>query len=83
MPYKRDADLPERVKKNLPKHARHIYRKAYNNAWKQYKAPAKRRGGAAETREEVSHKVAWAAVKQDYRKQGAEWVPKREAGEAA
>ena len=39
-----------------------IYLKAFNSAWDQYKEPEERRGN--ESREETSHKVAWAAVKQ-------------------
>lgn len=44
MPYKNIKDLPERIKDNLPKHAQEIYRKSFNNAWKQYKDPKKERG---------------------------------------
>lgn len=72
MPYKTNADLPERVKSNLPKHAQDIYRESFNSAWEQYKDPENRRGDAS--REEVSHKVAWSAVEQKYTKQEDEWV---------
>ena len=34
------------------------------------------RNGATDTREEVAHKVAWAAVKRQYRKVGDEWREK-------
>ncbi|HML05025.1 MAG TPA: ChaB family protein [Methanobacterium sp.] len=39
-----------------------IYLKAFNSAWDQYKEPEERRGN--ESREETSHKVAGAVVKQ-------------------
>ena len=65
MPYKNKEDLPAQVKENLPEHAQEIYLKAFN-AWDQYKEPKERRG--SESREETSHKVAWAAVKQTYKK---------------
>ena len=66
MPYKKLSDLPERVRKNLPKKAQKIYLEAYNNAWKQYKDPKKRRFKAS--REVTAHRVAWAAVKKEYAK---------------
>jgi cation transport regulator len=46
----------------LPKHAQEIYKEAYNSAWDQYADPASRRDDSS--REEVAHRVAWAAVKQ-------------------
>jgi cation transport regulator len=64
MPYDRLSDLPESVRDNLPKHAQEIYQAAFNSAWEQYDQPSERRGDA--TREETAHKVAWAAVKNDY-----------------
>lgn len=72
MPYRTTQELPERVKNNLPKHAQDIYKEAYNNAYEQYADPKKRRG--RESREETAHKVAWAAVKKEYHKEGDEWV---------
>lgn len=74
MPYKSNKDLPDSVKNHLPEHAQDIYREAYNNSWNQYKNPEKRRGN--ESREEVSHKVAWSAVKEKYAKKGDKWVSK-------
>ena len=78
MPYKKVSDLPDSVKKNLPKHAREIYLEAYNSAWDQYDEPQERRGGAS--REETAHKVAWAAVKKKYEKdeKAGRWKPKKE-----
>ncbi|MGE5316408.1 MAG: putative cation transport regulator ChaB [Chloroflexota bacterium] len=66
MPYKDIEDLPDRVRDNLPKHAQEIYLAAFNSAFDEYKSPKDREGDAS--REETSHKVAWAAVKQKYEK---------------
>jgi len=66
MPYKDVNELPESVRNSLPKHAQEIYLAAYNNASEQYADPEKRRGTAS--LEEVAHKVAWAAVKKEYKK---------------
>lgn len=74
MPYERNADLPEQVRDNLPENAQKIYRKAFNNAWDQYEKKEDRRGDAS--REETAHRVAWAAVKESYEKQGDRWVKK-------
>jgi cation transport regulator len=60
----------------LPSHAQEIYKKAHRNALKQYKSPSKRRGGKQQSREQVAHKVAWSAVKKEYKKKGDRWVPK-------
>lgn len=64
MPYDTLSDLPDRVRENVPTHAQEIYRAAYNSAWEQYAEPDDRRGDAS--REETAHRVAWAAVKQEY-----------------
>jgi cation transport regulator len=66
MPYDTLEDLPDSVRDNLPKHACEIYREAYNSAWGQYLRPEDRKGD--DSREQVAHKVAWAAVKQSYEK---------------
>jgi cation transport regulator len=66
MPYNKRSDLPESVRDNLPDHAQDIYKEAFNSAWDQYDKPQDRRGDA--TREETAHRVAWAAVKQEYEK---------------
>lgn len=68
MPYKNLTELPESVREHLPTHAQEIYLAAFNNAWNEYRDPGERRGKAS--REEVAHKVAWAAVKRKYEKQG-------------
>jgi len=74
MPYDQLEDLPETVRDALPKHGQEIYRAAFNNAWDQYEDPADRQGD--DSREEVAHKVAWAAVKQKYKKKDGEWQKK-------
>lgn len=74
MPYDNLEELPESVKDNLPRHAQEIYMKAYNSAWEEYEDPSKRRGN--ESREEVSQKVAWSAVKEKYTKKEGEWKPR-------
>lgn len=64
--YEKLSDLPDRVRDNLPKHAQEIYKESFNSAWEQYRDPEDRRGD--DSREETAHKVAWAAVKNDYEK---------------
>ena len=51
---------------SCPNYAQEIYRAAYNSAWDKYKNPDERRDDAS--REEVSHRVAWAAVGNKYKK---------------
>lgn len=68
MPYREISDLPDSVKNHLPHHAQEIYLAAFNNAWQEYAARA--------DREAVAHKVAWAAVKKQFKKAGKEWVRK-------
>ena len=78
MPYKSIEDLPKSVTNSLPKHAQEIYLAAFNNAWDAY-AKAEDRSGH-DSREEVAHKVAWSAVKQQYEKSGDRWVKKQRSG---
>ncbi|MEA5101451.1 putative cation transport regulator ChaB [Pantoea sp. S18] len=66
MPYNSRSSLPDNVKNVLPAHAQDIYLAAFNNAWDEYKDKKDRNDNS--TREEVSHKVAWAAVKHQYEK---------------
>jgi cation transport regulator len=75
MPYKNLTALPDNVRNNLPKHAQEIYLAAFNNAWEEYREPEDRRGKTS--REAVAHKVAWAAVKQQYEKKGDKWRRKK------
>ena len=66
MPYYSTSELPEGVKHVLPDHAQDIYKEAFNSAYAEYKDPDERRDDAS--REEVSHRVAWNAVKKTYEK---------------
>lgn len=65
MPYAVTDDLPPGVRNHLPPHAQEIFLAAFNNAWDEY--------GGDEAR---AFRVAWAAVKRQYRKRGDRWVPK-------
>ncbi len=62
----------------LPSHAQKIYSKAHKNALKQYASPSKRRGGKGQSKEQVAHRVAWSAVKKEYKKKGDKWVSKKD-----
>ncbi|WP_201411096.1 ChaB family protein [Mesorhizobium sp. J8] len=68
MPYGSIEDLPPPISEHLPLHAQEIYRAAFNNAWNEYADRGARR-------EEIAHRVAWAAVKRRYRKEGNMWSP--------
>jgi cation transport regulator len=72
MPYGSNRELPPAVRKHLPPEAQSIYRETFNHAWQSYKDDPRH--------EEIAHRVAWAAVKKSYRKQGDAWVPKEAAG---
>ena len=69
MPYASNRDLPISIRSHLPIHAQDIFRAAFNSAWESYGAREPDR------REEVAHRIAWAAVKRRYRKRGEDWVP--------
>ncbi|MBL6615222.1 MAG: ChaB family protein [Reyranella sp.] len=60
MPYPSNAELPPSVRRHLPRRAQDLYREAFNHAWGTY-ADNRRR-------EEIAHRVAWAAVKRQYHK---------------
>ncbi len=76
MPYQKNEDLPESVKNHLPPHAQDIYREAFNHAQKEYKDPDKRQDPQSSL-EEISHRVAWNAVKKKYTKnEGGDWSAK-------
>jgi cation transport regulator len=66
VPYATNIDLPIPVRHHLPEHGQDIYREAFNHAWQEYADDPRR--------EEIAHRVAWAAVKRAYMKVGAEWV---------
>jgi cation transport regulator len=67
MPYSTTEDLPDPVRLHLPPHAQEIYLAAFNNAWRAHEADP--------DREATVHRIALAAVKRRYRKQGESWVP--------
>jgi cation transport regulator len=69
MPYATLQDLPPSAHR-LPQHGQEIFRAAFNAAWENYAD----RGASA--REEIAHRVAWAAVKKRYRKIGDDWIEK-------
>jgi cation transport regulator len=69
MPYASTAELPPPARR-LPPHAQEIFLGAFNSAWQSYAD----RG--PHEQEEIAFRVAWAAVKKRYRKQGEMWVPK-------
>ena len=74
-----DKGLSSRTRKqidSLPEHAQHIYKKAHASAIEQYQNPEKRRGGKKQSAEEVAHKTAWAAVKNEYKKRGINGLKK-------
>lgn len=66
MPYASNADLPPSVRNHLPAHAQDIYRAAFNHAFAAHADEAER--------EEIAHRIAWAAVKRSYVKDGDRWV---------
>ena len=68
MPYRLIGDLPTTVRSRLPEHAQEIYLAAFNSAWTNYA------GLDVDQREEIAHRVAWAAVKRSYRKEGTQWT---------
>lgn len=69
MPYASIEDLPPPLVSHLPVHAQEIYRAAFNSAWTNY-------ADRVEDREQIAHRVAWAAVKRQFRKEGDRWVPR-------
>jgi cation transport regulator len=73
MPYHSNRELPDRVRLHLPVHAQDIFREAFNHAYERYADPHKRHFGGG--REAAAHRVAWAAVKRSYHKDGERWVP--------
>jgi len=66
MPYRINADLPASVRDHLPPHAQDIYRAAFNHAFAAHAGDSRQ--------EEIAHRIAWAAVKRSYVKDGDRWV---------
>jgi cation transport regulator len=67
MPYRANTDLPLAVRGHLPSHAQDIYRSAFNHAFAAHDGDLRQ--------EEIAHRIAWAAVKHLYSKDGEYWVP--------
>ena len=66
MPYASNDSLPPPIRSHLPMTAQDIYREAFNHAWSTY--------GRDPRREEIAHRVAWAAVKRRFEKaEDGEW----------
>lgn len=69
MPYASNDQLPRPVRNHLPLGAQDLYREAFNHAWRTY--------GGEPRREEIVHRIAWAAVKRRYEKsEDGQWRPK-------
>lgn len=68
MPYYANRDLPSSVRDHLPLHAQDIYRAAFNRSYAAHAGDARC--------EEIAHRIAWAAVKHSYFKDGDLWVPR-------
>lgn len=66
MPYASNDDLPPSVRNHLPPHAQDIYREAFNRAFAAHAGDP--------DHEEIAHRIAWAAVKRSYVKDGDVWV---------
>ncbi len=58
------TEIPSTLERS-DRHAQEIYKKAHDNALEQY--------GGEEAR---AHRVAYAAVKREYKKEGDRWVKK-------
>ena len=57
------------MRSHLPEHAQDIFREAFNDAHAAHAHDP--------CREEAAFRIAWAAVKREYEKEGVEWVGKR------
>ncbi len=66
MSYEKMNELPKRVKK-MPKEAQEIYKKAFDKAWDIYEEPEE--GQEHISREEIAHEVAWASLRNKYKKE--------------
>jgi cation transport regulator len=68
MPYATIEDLPDRVRLHLPIHAQEIFMATFNHAYDAHRDDPRQ--------EEIAHRIAWAAVKRSYVKEGDDWVPR-------
>ena len=69
MPYASNADLPISVRSHLPEHAQDIFRAAFNHAFESHRVDPRQ--------EEIAHRIAWSAVKRQYKKAGDTWVQRK------
>jgi cation transport regulator len=60
MPYASNEELPPNLQRLLPEHAQDIFREAFNHAYEAHWHDP--------NREEIAHRIAWAAVKRSYAK---------------
>jgi cation transport regulator len=67
MRYRTNNELPEAIRRHLPKGAQDLYRETFNDAYAQ----------VGPGQEIVAHRAAWAAVKAKYEKIGSEWKARR------
>ena len=63
MPYKSIEELPEKIRKVLPKKAQELFLRVFNKAYEKYD-------------EATAFKVAWAVIKKKYIKKNGKWVLK-------
>jgi len=63
MKFKTIRELPLEIRTDLPKHGQEIWMKTWNNAMDEYDGD-----------EKSAAKVAWSAVKREYRKIKNRWV---------
>jgi len=68
MPYSTNSDLPPSIQNRLPQHAQDIFREAFNHSWHEYANDPRQ--------EEIAFRVAWSAVKRQYKKAGDDWTPR-------
>ncbi len=68
MPYADRSALPASLRRRLPPHAQEIYVQAFNHALITYRRRP--------DRDQVAHRVAWAAVKRVYVRTPEAWVAK-------
>lgn len=71
MPYATNLQLPLSVRSHLSAAAQDIYRATFNHAYAAHAGDPRQ--------EEVSHRIAWAAVKRSYVKTDAGWQPRATA----
>jgi cation transport regulator len=73
MPNRKTRDLPYQVVGTLPERARHIYLKVLDGALEEYEETHTSADPEPE-RDDIAHQLAWAAVNNEYHKEGARWV---------